>query len=130
MIRIFESNFGGHKKVNFVDDQNRFVGYDTDDDCCAYGGWFISKKVEDSSDFYIPNYPEQKPKVTPNLSQYSFDDMFFRSIDFPKQDGSVVVFRLVCQSSPDLFLHLFNMHNGYYAKGFKASFGQTKEGYV
>lgn len=116
MLRVL--NFGG-TKFNFIDDNDNFVGFDTADDCCANGGWFISDRIhtevpsEYANGLGIKIYPE-----------YHFDDSFFEEVSLPLSNGGMVIFKLTAfKTVPDLFLHLFNVHNGYYAKGFKSVLG-------
>jgi len=120
MIKIFKSEDDYSKKVNFVDDENKLVGFDFYDDCCSYGGWFISEtmthKFEDGKST-MPKEPESHPDLTP----YSFDKDFYCVKNVNGEDvyaeGKVAIFRMTAPKEPDLYLHLFNMHNGYYSKG-------------
>lgn len=112
-MKIFTSeNSTWNEKINFVDSNNLFVGYDMAQDCCESFGWFISKSIS--------------PKVIKEIfsepvDNYSFDKYFFAEIkcDTELEDGSMVIFRLVCKDSDDLYLHLYNCHNGYYSHGFE-----------
>lgn len=112
-MKVFDK--GG--KINFVDENNVFVGYDTNQSCCENADYFISTKKEnedmDSKDF--------------NLEPYSFDKDGFEEVDSPKglDAGGMVRFRLVAPDLPDLYLHLYNAHNGYYGHGFEAKIGDT-----
>lgn len=129
MIKIFNQPGEWESKVNFVDDKNRLVGYDTEDDCCAHGGWFIATEIKDITNDENA-YLKKEPDVKPVLDDYVFDEQFFKDLRSPEGEGGTVVFRMVAPSKPDLYLHLFNVHNGYYAKGFEASFGKKREGCV
>jgi hypothetical protein len=131
MIKVFkkESDWGG--KVNFVDQNNNLVGYDTADDCCAHGFYFIAP------DIVTTGSDEYDGKPDPDLSDYEFDTKFFHDQreDFnyhgsENSPDNAVVFRMISLRKPDLYLHLYNSHNGYYSKGFEASFGEIKEGSV
>ena len=119
MIRIFTSAEGQYgTKVNFVDDNNVFVGYDMGQDCCEYADWFISDVATDKihSELYQPSV----------LCGFVFDKSYFREIEHKKPEspnhylkkGKMIVFRLV-SSDGEMFLHLFNCHNGYYSHGFE-----------
>ncbi len=67
------------------------------------------------------------------MSDYVFDKDFFQTIDYLKDSdgsdwnaldsGSVAVFRIVGKENKELFLHLFNCHNGYYGHGFEVKHG-------
>lgn len=117
-MRIFDNDNGGWAcKVNFVDANNVFVGYDTSQCCCENADWFIQDSLADNSvDLYdTPDTPSNE-----DLEGYAFDKEFHEDVDHGGLDsGGMVVFKLVKDGSPDLFLHLFNVHNGYYGHGFE-----------
>jgi len=105
-----------NKHVNFVDENNTFVGYDLEQDCCEDAGWFIAE--EKNSD--LPEI-EDRPGSFPDISKYFFDIEYFEKFENETLDeGSMVVFRLVSKGMMDLYLHIFNAHNGYYSHGFEA----------
>lgn len=124
MIKIFLTN----SKMNAVDLNNNLVGFSTDDDCCAHGGWFVSEtKLSESLG---DGSHDQSEDIT--YPDYSFDPAFFEDdVVDNDSDNRIVRFRMAAEGKPDLFLHLYNCHNGYYSKGFEASFGEIKhEGYL
>ena len=101
-------------KVNFVDNNNVLVGYDMESNCCEDFGWYISQQKRNDTDDDIP--------VTDDVEGYVFDPGYFEQSEIANGDcGGIVRFRLICEGKPDLFLHLFNDHNGYYAHGFTVS---------
>jgi len=118
-MKIFEgieSSFSS--KINFVDNNDVFVGYDTAQDCCEDAGWFITDKITPYS------YDVGDSKEVPDVTMYSFDPDFFeevKSIDL--DEGGEVAFKMVADGKPDLYLHLFNAHNGYYGHGFEVKHG-------
>lgn len=113
-MKIFESEESFISKVNFVDENNVLVGYDMDQNCCEDAGWFIAEKI---TPYY---YDWEKLVVTRNLEEYNFDKNFFQNVESDDLDeGGMVVFRLVANGKPDLYLHIFNAHNGYYGHGFE-----------
>lgn len=109
-MKVFERD----SKVNFVDEFNVVVGYDMDQDCCEHAGWFVDQKIipySDGVDEGLHGY---------DLEPYRFaaDDP---SVEVESDDldgGRELAFRLVAEGKPDLWLHIFNAHNGYYAHGF------------
>ena len=122
-MKIFELEKGKwEEKVNFVDENNVLVGYDMAQDCCENAGWFLSL-TEDN---------EIKEDAVDEVEGYCFDTEYFVNVD-PKreegdrysclEDGGMVRFRLLCQGKPDVYLHLYNAHNGYYGHGFTAEIG-------
>jgi hypothetical protein len=124
MIKVFINGC----KMNAVDDKNNLVGFDTSDDCCAHGGWFVSpKKITED---YNGTYDQEESVDYP---EYTFDPNFFEGTEANEIQGDdgIIRFRMVAEGKPDLFLHLYNCHNGYYSKGFYYSFGEIKkEGYL
>ena len=68
------------------------------------------------------------------LEDYNFDTSFFQRSDPDKNfDEGLAIFRLLHMSDgEDLYLHLYNIHNGYYGHGFKMSLGDEElwEGYL
>ena len=110
-------------KINFIDENNVFVGYDIEQSCCEHADWFISmkepNKIEDFKDLDFDNYV--------------FDKTFFKENPLHKDDvddGGSVLFRLVDHTGGEAFLCLFNSHNGYYGHGFELKIGgqSIKEG--
>jgi len=110
--------FSSEDKVNFVDINNVFVGFDMDGKCCEVFGYFISNSEETrcNDDEGIKN----------GLEDYCFDKSYFfltKPMDVydSEQDRFKVIvrFKLVAKNKPDLFLHLYNFHNGYYSHGFE-----------
>lgn len=126
MIKIFETGKDYDRKFNAVDDKNHFVGYSLHDDCCAGGGWTITPSIlrEEPKDI--------DDKVLYDLLAYDFDLDFFEVIDGRSKDVyyNAVVFRMTAKDKPDLYLHLYNCHNGYYSKGFERSWGEIREGQI
>jgi hypothetical protein len=109
-MKIFETD----QRVNFVDKNNVFVGYSLAQDCCEHADWFISKQKECT----MPRVRELM-----NVDNYIFDTNFFEIEE--KDDYDVlrfVRFRLIAEDT-ELFLHLYNHHNGYYSHGFEAKIG-------
>lgn len=120
-MKIFkETPSSWHEKVNFVDKNNVVVGYDLSQSCCEHAGWYISEEKRIDSD-------DEKSVSEEVLPDYVFDKDFFEEAE--KYDCPVR-FRLMAEGKPDLFLHLFNIHNGYYSHGFTLTRSGTivKEG--
>jgi len=113
-MKIFEDKDDWDGKVNFVDCNNVFIGYDIHESYCEDAGWFISEKIEpydDDEDYDSRNAPD--------VESYAFDIEFFENVDSDDLDeGGMSVFKMISKGLPDLFLHLFNSHNGYYHHGF------------
>lgn len=67
----------------------------------------------------IPNDPNQPDSS--KLNGYTFDTEYFRK-ENPSGEyityGGVAIFRLT-NGQDEKYLHLFNLHNGYYSHGFE-----------
>ena len=114
-MRVFIDNY----KINFVDENNIFVGYDLEQQCCEHAGWYITDSET----------PLDDPHTDKNLE---YDGWNFCPNYFEKKrvsdDHYVVVFRLV-KKDKIKYLHIFNIHNGWYCHGFEFINGdRTREG--
>lgn len=109
-MKIFNRTQNWLDKVNFVDDNNVLVGYDITQLCCEHADWFIIDRPQTE----IPSCLEAVQPT--DLPGWCFDKHYF------KQDESTgtnfAIFRLT-KGDEELFLHLFNCHNGYYSHGFE-----------
>lgn len=120
-MKIFYTDSGSYK-VNFVDINNRLVGYDMEQHCCENADWLIAKRddvpsyAENSSHYGILN--ENIDDLNKKLEPYVFDKDFFKTPSWNLGEGDVVCFKLYAKGMPDLFLYLYNYHNGYYGHGF------------
>jgi hypothetical protein len=109
-------------KVNFVDDNNVLVGYDFAGSCCETFGWYIHGKVTANREDSLFDENIDENSINVSLREWTFDTAFFDELS--NGDGyvqeNVAVFRLVNEDN-ELFLHLYNSHNGYYGHGFDFS---------
>ena len=121
MIKVFKTD----SKVNIVDDTNVFVGYDTSQHCCETADyWFfeqepkggIYKPAETQNDHLIEGYP------------YVFDISYFKEQKYDNygEIENTAIFRLIDDKNefPDVYLVLYNCHNGYYSHGFEFGKGE------
>jgi len=122
-MKILDQHEKWSDKVNFVDVNNVFVGYNLSQDCCEHADWFISDKQE-SEARYEENEEERK---VPDVTSYNFDKEYFETVQVGGEfdGGGMVRFRLVAEDKPDLYLHLYNIHNGYYSHGFEFKINDT-----
>ena len=73
-MKVFNKNEGTwSSKVNFVDENNVVLGYDTDQCCCEHADWFISHKVQ--------NEIIERTEDEPNLEGFTFDREFFKEVE-------------------------------------------------
>ncbi len=113
------------ESINFIDNNNVFVGFDEEQSCCEDVGWFIADKVTPFGSYC------EADDIAEGFNRHQFDIKFFQEVedegaDYPPlQDGGMVAFKLVCEGDRDLYLHLYNAHNGYYSHGFDMKQGET-----
>lgn len=122
-MREFETKDG---KINFVDEDDILVGFDNTGSCCENFGWFYSNEVP--SDVVKIWGANGKPdKNTPKeLENYFFDKNFYQKIEFPQffDGGAAIVFKLSQKTDlEEIYLCIYNIHNGYYSHGFNMDVG-------
>lgn len=110
-------------KLNFVDSNNVILGFDNTQDCCEQFGWYVNtnqganrddKSTVEGDETYTPSLKMLEP--------YNFDIHYHaikESQDYSFE--SLCEFKLVADGLPDLYLTLFNIHEGYYSHGFDFS---------
>lgn len=112
-------------KTNFIDSADRFIGFDTNQSCCEHADWFVSDKKETVDE------GESNPGVREhNVEGYDFVPGAVTEVscqDDPGLDeGGMVIFTLRKEGAPDLYLHLFNCHNGYYGHGVETNVAELE----
>lgn len=119
-MRIFNRD----GKINFVDENNVFLGYDMNQCCCEQADWFIADTPQELEELPEP-LPEMNREGIPNLEGFVFDPAFFRGDDdrefYNGSSRSLAIFRIVKEKGEkaEKFIHLLNAHNGYYGHGFE-----------
>ena len=109
-MKIFERN----GKINFVDDNNVFVGFDNTQSCCEDFGWLVSRQRPATigelsliTELYGDDFPGYQFDITySNVNETGYDT-----------ETSMVSFRLT-NGTDELYVTLHNTHNGYYAHGY------------
>lgn len=129
-MRLFVSNseFWASKKVNFVDDNNVFVGYDYAGLCCESYGWYIRDDINTEDRNGIMDGDDNIDVVNEQLDGWVFDNNFVLEANRDNHaydEQRFAVFRLT-RDDRERFLHLYNHHNGYYCHGFEFLQGETK----
>ena len=118
-MRLFTKD--GH--INFVDENNVFLGYDLNQDCCENADWFIAAEPQLK--------PIKRDNDNPSLDGWLFDrDWRMEIKGGPLDEGRMLAFR-IRKGPSEQFIHIFNEHNGYYAHGFtfqKRPDGEAEKG--
>lgn len=131
-MKIFDKKEDAHwsDKVNFVDKNNVLVGYDMSSCCCEHFGWFLSEKEE--VEINDENGEEIESTKKYDLEEYCFNTDYFCLIEGGEvlDSGGMAIFKLWAEGKPNLYLHLFNIQNGYYGHGFTSKIQEEiwKEG--
>lgn len=114
-------------RVNFVDTENVFVGYEITQKCCEYSNF----KISDYDGNFIMN--DILLKIHSGDNNFIFDKTFFEKFD-PNDDDDIcrdtlkyVKFRIYTPKEflpqfvieQEYYLFIYNKHNGYYAHGFE-----------
>lgn len=125
-MKIFVNTIDAITKVNFVDENNVFVGYSLDKQCCETFGWFIADEIMLQID--MENFPPSNSVNEKDVKNGIFDfpgwnlDRFFflKFYDASNvcKNFNLLVFRMLNQSGEHKYIHLVNVHNGSYGHGF------------
>lgn len=108
-------------RVNFVDQNNIFVGFEVGTQCFETYGWAILNECYPDS--YVMYFIEDQglgskflQKAPEDIEDYDFEKGFFDigSDYMISEDQDIIVFSLYNRKKMErLFLHLFNFHDGY-----------------
>jgi hypothetical protein len=115
MVKFFEDN----DRLNWVDSNNVFVGFSNWQDCCEeWGGGYWSSLSKDAV----------RVDLDEENNNYVFDTSFYIEDFSWEEDYDRDVYRAAFKLSngkKDIFLIIWNEHNGYYAHGFQFCNGDT-----
>lgn len=126
-------------KINFVDENNVVLGYDLDQDCCENADWFIADEPQKNVETFqevatvkdaLETMVRRAAAENPSLEKFVFDPKFFQKIDRGVfEEGGMAIFRII-SGRRQRFIHIFNVHNGYYGHGFSFVVGDetTRQG--
>lgn len=118
-MKIFISN----KKLNIVDKNNRFIGFDYESQCCELYGAILTSKIDDielivksESD----RHAAQDALLNADISGYVFDPDFhlIKTFEYDFSNGNLAIFRILSLENEDRYIAIFNIHNGYYCHNF------------
>jgi hypothetical protein len=109
--------FYGDSKLNWVDTNNRFVGFDAHQCCCESFGYKIAFAGAETSD-------------DDNFFTDGNDFVFVPFDDDTNKDAEYGTFSFKSESTGAIgTLTVYNEHNGYYSHGFYAGIDKTTEIY-
>jgi hypothetical protein len=123
-VKIFENvpEANWDEKVNFIDENNVVLGYDLSESCCEHADWFLSTKPETK----IVDHHEA---TSEELLDYRFCTEWYKHVtdhdndhdeyEYEFDEGGMFIFKIINSKGDELFIHIFNCHNGYYGHGFQ-----------
>ena len=127
-MKIFErtSKSGWGNRLNVVDENNVVVGYSYDSQCCENFGYYFTKKEP------IKLHEEPIEEKSFDHNGYVFDIRYNKDIPWSEDydEGVATSFKLTKQGQPDIFLVLYNHHNGYYAHGWDMKNSEDEKEYI
>lgn len=117
-MKIFNKTESWTEKVNFVDENNVYLGYDLSQSCCENADWFIWDEP-------CKSVPTSESDKSEDLTGWVFDTSFFEQVNDEREfdEGGMAIFRIV-KGDREKFIHIYNSHNGYYGHGFDFKIGE------
>lgn len=111
------------ERINFVDENNVFLGYSLSQDCCEHADWFIDDTAWQTR---IPD-DLKKYQKTEGYDGWVFDTSFYMLTENSGEfdEGGMAIFKIK-KDRAEKFIHIFNSHNGYYGHGFEFTIGEGK----
>lgn len=116
------------RKINFIDENNFLLGFNTDQNCCERFGFFIADRptidpIDDKGNYKCDPFESNDEAY----KDYVFDPEYYHKFENPDEELVIVIFRIVEKDAiwRSKYLHLYNMHNGYYAHQY--TFGEGKK---
>ena len=86
-MEVFEKD----SKINFVDANNVFVGFDNIQSCCEDFGWYYSKKVPAKNKRYYEDNLPNDLKETFDPKGWFFDTSFAKTMSLTKNIMAYII---------------------------------------
>lgn len=121
-MKVFnETKYG--ERINFVDENNVFIGFDYFQSCCEDFGYAITKTCPKT--FKEIETLEEIPDDS--ISEYVFDTSFehFPTGSDSWNEENCATFRAVDKNLNEIFITIWNAHNGYYSHGYEFKNGEN-----
>lgn len=122
-----EKRVSTYYSINFIDENDLFLGFDDNQCCCEYADYFVSlsehtkydNEANQISDFDFAGWNFVDPRILPETKVEVEDEC---------DEGLHIAFMMVHPEKGTAWLHFFNCHNGYY--GHSVLMGEHKDGEV
>ena len=139
MIKFFKDRNRSEDRINWVDSNNVFLGFENQGQCCSDTGFIyldslnedkkpIDIEFTDNNNFFFdPNFYLPYKKEDFNLKKIikSIDPNFDKNIERGEwYDFYGAIFKII-NGSKEIYLLIYAYQNGYYAHGFKFCNNQT-----
>lgn len=121
-MKIFDKAEPWPTKVNFVDENNVVLGYEMLMTHDEEAWWFIA-----NTEVEYPQHCHSFIDCTEKeLEDYTFDITYNKYVETDRKfdDGGLYIFRIKNAEGNFKYIHLCNIHNGYYTHGFEFSQGK------
>ena len=126
-MEIFERE---DERINFVDENNVFVGYELGAMCCEEADQLILDSLDLIPNVFAESWPwngrsceDVEKYQDKNLKGWVFDvDFIERKTYEQNEECFFVAFRII-KGDEEKFIILYNQHGGYYSHGFKVNVG-------
>ena len=116
MIKQIACNKGSRYSINFVDDQNKLVGWDDNYQCCEDFGWVFHNFASDEEADRFENTGD-KEDIPDNLS--GIDNPDLSQAYFADEQPLATSGKFKIEGCKECnWLILYNFHNGFYYHGF------------
>jgi len=117
-MKLFErtESSGWGNRLNLIDGNNVFVGYDYDQDCCENFGYYFQEADGTKLD--------QDPNLENAFFTLKHKDVSISDEQWDEWYG--IAFEIKLQTGEMIWFTIYNEHNGYYSHGF--DFGKNVEG--
>lgn len=120
MVKYFDKDC----KMNWVDSNNVFVGFDDEGSCCeVWGAGFYSSLNKKAKKLDVDLSVDNNWVFDTSFYMKDMDKKFTMRID-GYEEADRAAFRLI-DGNKEMFLVIWNEHNGYYCHGFEFCNGDT-----
>lgn len=111
-------------RLNFIDSNDNFVGWDDESSCCEDHQWIVARDPQSLDDLGIDALAE-------HVFDTSRTPMLLEEHEFIREGGGIMCFPTCSPSGEQLYLLVMNDHNGYYSHGWEYHIGDKQDkGYL
>lgn len=113
--------YGEPPSINFIDSNDIFFGFGWYDSCCENYGFVITDQEQDDFNALLLVREPTENEFNQLYDEYVFDTEYF----YVSEQEHKQYVRLKMMHGHDIkYLTVYNLHNGYYGKGFTFGKGE------